>query len=224
MAIVLAFASILPTAARGQSTPSCPPGMVWGYQSCVVKEYCPDGSPAMPGERCFDSGKRRDSKREADPPAEPPPKPRAAPEVEEPKIPVPACKPHFQTTDCQAKDWMGRKKCPRSLLVSGGKADHALDRYLQEAQNKGIDVDLDTVTLMFFDQHGQWIVLRGGSDVKITTAGLFQGKTIREAWRAKLKDIVTQARQNPIQDADKQGADVICDISPPPPPTAESQN
>ncbi len=168
----------------------CPDGQVLVSPGhCSFKNLCPDGS--LPGKdgRCYA--------------ADVPQRPAQVPVTNR------SCKTQFRRSDpprsgggCSER----RHVAPRKVFLANGDAGRVFEKYLRDAEDANVTVDLERLTVFFVSGGAQ----RKVEAPKLKLGATLSGKSARDLWVKALGDVVAEPRENAAADADQLEADAAC--------------
>lgn len=215
---VWALASVILVVVVGwqqvQGEGRCPePGMVWGGDRCIYRQTCEDGRAKVNGECidiCWDG---RDARAED---CRGRPDPVVQEEPRELLQPIPPPKPEL---DCSFEVFLGVESLDieqqtRRVLMSNGDVESLLNRYLDFAKKKGIDVGVQDLVLLFVetvDGRAENVEIRGSEEFDLDIGKVIIGHTPKswalQSLRGRRADAIPRCREFAAQ----TGADdIVC--------------
>lgn len=95
----------------------------------------------------------------------------------------------------------------RTVLLIGGNAGALFYKYLTEAKNKNIDIALNTLRVIIFDNENHQLVQTVPS---LSQMDIIRGDNQMTKWRGMLRKLTALPRPDPMEDAKALAADIIC--------------
>jgi hypothetical protein len=98
----------------------------------------------------------------------------------------------------------------RSVLLVSGDASTLFARYLGEAEKKGLRLDLEALSIIYYDQGAERRELEAGVSVKMGLGQLLANMTMEQVWKHALRGRTAGDLPDPEGEGLRIGADVVC--------------